>query len=1128
MPSPSLDYPVVNENNVALKQFLRSWFDNGALTPSATTTQFLAIVNASPTMRELLGRAALDKVDIWAFEQATDAAYYLSANGTSRAKIRFSTSMVDAAKRDLQGLTDFVYSLAHELGHAYGNNGSGVDAPAPTGTIPTMSADTYAWNEIYWSEGAGATYMVQVALEIKLNAPNLVANNVELRGLPPGSYGVLAAKYDTHAKLAPTSFEVDIRTRTQKYLYEERSATVGGGGTQNYWDKFVKKYIAAQMGFAKCNFPGRNIQIYSKAPDYMRGTDWWADVKLSPNSPITYRYNAQDPSRLQVFNLGREQGYKQLFSTKSCQLTDIPQLPSSTVAYQYMNSDGNLVLGDRLTNAAETGEFGDAGEELDAGTAWAIESPDDWLEYNVYDGDNGISIKLAEGGKLVFDEASSSKAFYVKRPSEAQPNVELGAVGGAAVGVGSDDYTSIIVSRPGIGELPLGTLLANDDTQASFFAAANGGELRGLVDVTNTIHGYGGNDTLFGGAKADVLYGSLGNDTLDGGAGADHMEGGLDDDTYFVDDVGDQVDELANQGYDTVKVHQGALSSGSYLLQANIEAGELLADAGNAKLYGNELDNQLKGNAGNNWLDGGAGADRMEGGAGDDYYVVGNTGDQVIELGSEGYDTVQAYVDSYVMSENVEKLQLFGTGAPRTTVTGRGNNQANNMVAMGLQYAYLYGEGGNDSLYAGAGAGALLNGGAGNDKLFGSSGRDYIDGRDGGEFDELYGGDNIDTILADGDFVKGGAGDDTITCSYSAGSTIEWGLGDGRDTVRASNLDTVKFTGSGYSLTATLSGTDLILTTDGRNGMVLKNWVYELKPTVELPDGRRITAAQMDQFIHPAVTGWQYSGGTFGGSAQNLYNVAVSYSGLFADAEAFWTPLLGQSMFVEQWQNALVNGNYTGRFQGTSEIHSSSVSASFSYPGYNGNDPYAFGWAIMNYDFWLNGSGGYEVAITSISAGYGGQVSFEVDPSTGENVGHQIPRYVQVSAGYGYSQVVLDPAVTSAVLYSPTAGAMASQMGEAAALYLNSPEALNLVAAPARSFEYYDAAVSTQDLALTGGPDGPQLDFYYGNASLHFGRPSSSPDVVSAANEATNADSFGRETRVSVMPVPVNDFRLVA
>jgi len=91
-------------------------------------------------------------------------------------------------------------------------------------------------------------------------------------------------------------------------------------------------------------------------------------------------------------------------------------------------------------------------------------------------------------------------------------------------------------------------------------------------------------------------------DTLDGGVGADTMTGGVGDDTYFVDNTGDIISELAGQGIDTVR------STISRSLGSNQENLTLIGGS-TINGYGNTLANTLIGNDAANYLDGGTGAD---------------------------------------------------------------------------------------------------------------------------------------------------------------------------------------------------------------------------------------------------------------------------------------------------------------------------------------------------------------------------------------------------------------------------------------------------------------------------------------------------------------------------------------
>ncbi|HVJ43493.1 MAG TPA: M10 family metallopeptidase, partial [Dongiaceae bacterium] len=328
------------------------------------------------------------------------------------------------------------------------------------------------------------------------------------------------------------------------------------------------------------------------------------------------------------------------------------------------------------------------------------------------------------------------------------------------------------------------------------------------------------NNVLTGNASANVLDGGSGGDTLIGGAG---------NDTYIVDNVGDAVTELTNQGIDLVK------SSISYALGNNVEYLTLQTGAGNINGTGNALANVITGNEGNNKLDGGAGADTLTGGKGDDIYTVdlvvvsgvAKLQDTVSELAGEGTDTLILRTNgdlglvnptTLVLGANLENFDASQTGSNKLNLTGNvldnilTGNDANNILDGGTGTDTLIGGKGDDTYvvdnlgdvvtenagegtdtvktsvlltaafanvenytYTGTAAWTFTGNDLG-DAISSSSGKDTLTGGKGN--DTLNGGAGADILI-------GGQGDDTYVID-NAGDTVTELAGEGTDTLQSS------------------------------------------------------------------------------------------------------------------------------------------------------------------------------------------------------------------------------------------------------------------------------------------------------------------------------------------------------
>lgn len=441
-------------------------------------------------------------------------------------------------------------------------------------------------------------------------------------------------------------------------------------------------------------------------------------------------------------------------------------------------------------------------------------------------------------------------------------------------GAGNDTYVVDNVDDEVVELASAGTDLVLASVDYGLSANVENLTLTGTADIA----GYGNN-------LNNTILGNAGNNILDGGVGADTLRGGAGNDRYYVDNTGDVVTELANEGIDEV------FSTITYTLTANVENLQLFGSSA-INGTGNALENTLIGNSANNTLNGGAGADILVGGAGDDLYVVDNVGDVIVESEQEGIDTVNASV-TYTLSAHVENLTLTGTAA----INGTGN-QLDNVLTGNSGKNTLYGGLGNDTLNGGAGADTLV-GGEGDDFYVVDNAGDLIieeanEGVDGVQSSVTYTlSANVENLMLTGSSNINGTGNalNNVLSGNAGNNTLNGGLGN----------DTYLFGRGGRSDTivdndATANNADLLLLSTGVDHDQL--WFRQV--------GNHLEVSIIGTTDKVTISNW------YGGAANRIERIEVADGHYLVDASVealvqamagMTPPPVGQtSLNTEQYQ----------------------------------------------------------------------------------------------------------------------------------------------------------------------------------------------------------------------------------
>lgn len=342
--------------------------------------------------------------------------------------------------------------------------------------------------------------------------------------------------------------------------------------------------------------------------------------------------------------------------------------------------------------------------------------------YLVVSGLESIIEKAGEGTDSVF--------FQVDAQSMPE-NVEIGYLSGAACSLTGHDGAEQLV--------------------------ANGA-------LASTLRGMGGDDTLWGSALADTLEGGAGDDILRGQGGADVMRGGGGHDQYVVFDAGTVIEELPDEGTDTVwvtvsgfvipdqveiarLVTSGATITGRAghdIIASGGVGNTLLGMAGDDEIWSSAAAETLDGGEGDDILRGQGGADHFIGGAGNDQFVVFDAASIIEEAADGGYDMAWITASGFVMPGEVEVGRLLD-GAVSLTGSAMGEN----LVANPLLGSALSGMGGNDMLWGSAQA-DVFDGGTGDDIIYSYGGADrFLYGRAGWGADQISGFDRAQGMRID-------------------------------------------------------------------------------------------------------------------------------------------------------------------------------------------------------------------------------------------------------------------------------------------------------------------------------------------------------------------------------------------
>ena len=463
-----------------------------------------------------------------------------------------------------------------------------------------------------------------------------------------------------------------------------------------------------------------------------------------------------------------------------------------------------LFVGSGLTESTFSGNIiNQAGDVIDSETEAGILIEEgiifngEIVNYGTISGGNGFAIAAAgANGQIIIENNGSLHGavqlgegddIFVQNSSE---NVQVFAGGGNDTLVGGDGIDTLDggegIDTIDFSNASAGVIIDLDVNSAGAAGTpsqdggildappAAGGQVLEEVDDVENIIGSDFNDGLFGNNEVNHIFGGAGNDTIHSFGGADTLDGGEGIDLALFS-AGSAVEvDLDENG--------NAISSfGDSLISIENINGSV---AGNDTISGNDFSNVLNGQGGDDILNGEGGDDTLIGSAGNDT-IIGGAGIDSID-GGEGIDTVDFSSASagVIIDLDVNSAGAAGTPSQDGGILDAPPAAGGQVLEEVDDVENIIGSNFNDGLF-GNNEINLLQGGAGNDTIHSFGGADTLDGGEGIDLALFSAGGAVEVDLDENGNAISSFGDVLISIENINGSVA------GNDTLTGNNSSNV-------------------------------------------------------------------------------------------------------------------------------------------------------------------------------------------------------------------------------------------------------------------------------------------------------------------------------------------------